>query len=1234
MSAAKAAFEPTRSQRNAINAQGGQITVSAAAGSGKTRVLVQRVIRLLTEKQIPADRLLILTFTNTAAAEMKSRISRAIDKLISEEPSNDFYRRQQLLLGSADICTIDSFCSSIVRENFFRLGISRDYRIGNETELHELRRRLMSDLIEKYYRKTLENGTTVETPFRTLSMLLTDTKLDTDLESQLLAAYDKYSAHAFPEKWIDMCISQYEPDADINDCISAKYLMKRLSSRVKKLRIIFDEASINRDDISIQYTLTKKKSYAAVMDAFDSYEFFLTELEELYSENELEVSSAAEIISGFSKVKISVGSSKDEQLKYTAAKLGEFASVVEKDMLEYGVFTQELYKEGNKKTLPVIKCLKEVLEEFDELFFAAKSEKGILDFHDLERLMLSMLYEKNSESGEYERSDFAKELSRRYYEIMIDEYQDTNDIQESIFKALSDNENNLFVVGDVKQSIYRFRDAQPKIFKSRCENSILYDEDSPQFPALIVLDRNFRSRSGIIDSVNHVFGLLMSEQAGEIEYDDTQRLSAGARYPERDDGEPDTEVHFISYNKSEDGEEDRLIENSNRAEAIYCAEMIRKMISDGIQVSDGETMRKADYGDFCILLRAVKNKAHIYSEELENAGIPACTDTQYDLLEKYEIRAAIAYLKILNNPLSDVDMAAALLCPVSGFTPDELAELKSEKGKRYYKKILRKSEDNDELGKKCASFLGLMRYFRTFAVTAPCDKLISEIFEKTGYMCAVRAMHDSAQRVQNLRRFISFAADYESSTSAGLTGFVRHIRYLEETDSGIKVNDTAPVNAVRIMTIHHSKGLEFPICILAGTNTSKTATSERINYHPKYGIGMRAMDDESFLCYNTLQYTAIKAANSNEEKSEQMRVLYVAMTRAKEKLIILSSFSSESEETEDGISNTFKKYLCETAKRCCLDENGRIASYEVMSCKNYSDWITMCLLVSDNMQELRELAEREFKGEIPEIAGSPEIKIVYGDNCRQGEQVKPAEKTVPSSDELLEELGEKFKAGKKVDVSTLIPSKVSASMLAHKGVAPEYVAVTRPSFARTERVSPTERGTATHEFLHYADFAALHDEISRTGEFENERQRIIELGMMTSQQSGLIIDNNIIGFVKTDLFDRMLKAIRLYREYRFTVNIPAKLAVVGEDISGTIQDDEMIAGETTVMQGAIDCIFEEEDGMIVVDYKTDRVKEASELAEKYGLQLRLYKEAAEKLFEKPVKQCYIFSLYNSEVIEV
>lgn len=1247
--AASREFKPTPAQKNAIEAHGGSITVSAAAGSGKTRVLVQRVIRHLTEECIPADRLLILTFTNTAAEEMRSRIAAAIDALIAAEPRNEFYRRQQLLLGSADICTIDSYCSKMVKENFFRLGIRRDYRIGSETELYELRRRIMSELIEQFYTppdKESEDGEALETArarfeaFDILSMLLTDPKLDSDLENELLRAYDTYSAHAFPEEWMEACLKKYAPGNRLSDSEEAVYLMREPASMVRMLRTLFDKAAEYRYVMGERLEKTKKNMYKSIMDAFDSYEYFLEGMEELYSEEQLNMDEAARLISGFEKVTIRYGAAKDMELKYAAGLLNAFADIVREHFMAYADFTEEEYSRSNALCMPVISCLREILETFDKQFFAAKTEKGMLDFHDLERLMLQLLYEKD-ESGSYVLTPYAAELSQCYEEIMIDEYQDTNDIQEHIFKAISRRETNLFVVGDIKQSIYRFRDAEPTLFKKRCAEAVMYDPEHPSFPALIVLDQNFRSRSGIIDSVNYVFGLLMSEQAGEIAYDRTQRLTTGAEYPERGDGVPDTEVHCVQYDRnSPEDEDDASIDNANRAEAIYCAGLIRRMVEDGTMVTENGVLRKAEYSDFCILLRAVRNKAYIYAEELEQTGIPACTDTDFDLLQRYEIRAAIAFLKILNNPLSDIDIAASLLNPVFGFTPDELAQLKEERGKRYYKKLLSRAKEADAFGKKCSSFLETVQYFRTFAMTKGCDRLLTEFYDRTGFACAVSAMQGGEQRVQNLRRLVNFAADYEANTGGGLTGFVRHIRYLEEAGSGIQVSGDVPANAVRIMTIHHSKGLEFPICILAGTNTAKPGLSKRINFHPRLGIGLRAVDMESGFQYNTLQYTAIQAANQNEEKSEQMRVLYVAMTRAKEKLIVLSTMGVkrsgdiilyDDPQYHIEADESYVHKLEKIAEHCALNEQRVFEPYEVMACRNYSEWLLMCLMVSDRLQVLRSLAAQN--GEEMETVSAPEIAFRYVNHVRTDHAETEEEQPVPCSQTLLSELQQRFAAADQVDVSTMVPSKVSASMLAHRGIASEFVAASKPSFTRKGGISPTERGTATHEFLQYADFERLYEALQTDGNFDKERQRVTDTGYMTREQTEIIDMSSIEAFVRSPLFQRALHCLRVYKEYRFTVQIPAEMTLPDADASAyreVLRKD----GVMSVLQGAIDCMLEEEDGLVIIDYKTDRVKEAAVLSETYGTQLRLYKEAAQRLFAKPVKACYIYALHCKQMIEV
>ncbi len=1285
MSENKTVFEPTQAQKNAINAHGGAVIVSAAAGSGKTRVLVQRVIKLLTgENAVSADKLLILTFTNTAAYEMKMRISQAIDELMQENPNNDFYRRQQLLLSCADICTIDSFCSKVVRENFYRLGVSRDFRIGTTAELYELSRRIMSDVIEEYYtppEKSCENREEKlknYESFNLMSMLMTDTKLDSDLEQELLNAYNKYKSHAFPDQWIKMCIEQYNPEIKLSDNHAAKYLFESLRSKVEKLRYYYDSAMEHYGAVE-ENVKSGKKSYKNTMDVFDSYRAFLESIEELYRSGENRYPALAETVAAFSKNTVRIGASKDEELKAAASALNSFGKCVDDELRPYACFTEDIFRENNEKLYPVMKCLGELLQKFDEKYFQAKTERRILDFCDLESLVIKLLYSCDKETGEYITTDFAEDIRNKYEEIMIDEYQDTNDIQENIFKAISRNEENLFTVGDIKQSIFRFREANPVLFKNRCKKGNDYDEENKLFPALIVLDRNFRSREGIIDSVNYIFGLIMSEKSGEIEYDKNHRLTAGASYPQKN--QPDVELHIIEhrektvdkkhgdedYNENDDVNDESEEENKTKTEAIYCAELIREIIDRGDTVYDAKEKRerRVTYSDFCVLMRSVRNTAHIFSSEFERCGIPVYTDADFDLLERYEVKAALAYLKVLNNPLSDIDMIAALMCPVFGFTPDELAQIKGIQGKNYYKKLLLLSgtvyegeeqgslsevaggvdekytcsETDNRLTEKCSIFLETMRRFREMSVTVPTDRLLQEFFESTGFISVMNAMPNGEFRIQNIRRFMNFVSEYENSLSGGLTGFVRHVRYLEETNNGIRVSDSTPVNAVRIMTIHHSKGLEFPICILAGMNTKEKVDLSRIKYHSELGIGMRTMDTERLLQFNTLQFKAVHTAKSDEERSELLRLLYVALTRPKERLIMLSTVSSVEEggkNDTDGANlckfDGYYKYLNNLAKAIKYDEKtGHIMPNVVMERHTLSDWIVMCALLNGEMSQIRsdacvrnewESGYSENEVSLPSLSCKAPWKFVHARDVKRSLN-KTAEVTDFKTDDDLEEFLYKRFSENKNDISTKIPSKVSASMLAHSGTLTYYAAVSSPSFTRHGAASPAERGTATHAFLQYININNLYKEISETGYFEMEKKSVIEKKLMPEEQVNLVIDENIITFSKSRLFKRMLGAERLYREYRFTVSIPAKMVLAGgEDFS-----DEEFGDSRSILQGSIDCIIEEKDGLVIVDYKTDRVQNTEDLKDMYSVQLRLYKEAASKIFDKPVKECYIYSLH-------
>ncbi len=1220
----KSGFSFTEAQQRAIDARGRAVAVSAAAGSGKTRVLVQRVIEIMTgESPVPADRLLILTFANKAADEMKTRIRTALDGLIASDPSNTFYRRQQLMLDSADICTVHSFCGKVVRDNFFRLGISRDFRIGTENELRELKSRIMSGLIEEYYTppekccESYEKRLEMYNAFKTLSLILSGPKLDSELEKELLKAYEKYTSHAFPEVWMEHCIKAYDPSLSLSENEGAKELGDLLQQSLPELRSIMAKADLLRADVEKKASAKKApKTYEKALDVWDTLDMFLDEAEEYLSRSDLDALFKA--TAGIPKNLLSRARLKEEEhaeLISAMQYLNAITDFINTELRPYSVFTEDVFHENNVTLYPVLCCLAELLSRFDKEFFAAKCEREMLDFDDLQRLMLSLLYER-SDNGEYHTTPFAKSLSECYDEIMVDEYQDTNDVQESIFKAVSKNESNLFVVGDMKQSIYRFREAKPELFKRRCARAA---DSSDKSSELIILDRNFRSRSGVLDAVNFLFSLLMSEQAGEIDYDESQRLTYGASYPERN--EEDTELHLIEYhkNETEDDYEDED-DSIEKTEAAYCAGMIQDMVASGTHC-----------GDICILLRSVKNKAKTYANELERLGIPVYTDAGSDLLERYEIKAALSLLKIINNPLSDIDMAAALMCPVFGFSPDDMANLKLQNGSSYYKKLMYVSSKEDTLSVRCKGFLDTIRHFRTLSGSLPTDRLILRIFEETGFMCIMRAMPGGTLREENLRRLTEYAAGFEASSGGGLPSFVRHIAYLERAGEGIKTEDAAPPDAVRIMTIHHSKGLEFPVCILAGTNCRTKPNNDKVRYHSDAGIGLTSIDPELMIKSDTLQRAYIRRRCELEEKSEQLRILYVALTRAKEKLIILSTVKTESVSQEDneelpkGNDSKLTEYLRRLASNISFDEStGRLSAQSVLRCTTISDLVVMCALMNESVTELRAQAALGEAGiNIPSIPSGSAWKYVHIPQVqRRSASYRGKAGKINVSPELSELLTKKF-ADKPERPGTLVPSKVSASMLAHSASGERFTAVSKPDFARSSKVSATARGKATHKFLQYASVCALSDD---SGSIETEKQRIAEEGIMSREQLELVSEKSVIDFTRSRIFERMKNAVRLYPEYRFTVNIPGELASAGGDHSGS----PGASGCESVLQGAIDCIIEEDDRIVIVDYKTDRVEDVSELAETYGLQLRLYRAAAKQLFDKPVKECIIYSLFTGQ----
>lgn len=1198
----------TPAQQNAIDASGGSVIVSAGAGSGKTRVLVQRVIRLLTDQEHPvdADHLLIVTFTKAAAEEMRSRIASAIEKRLFYEPDNVALRRQQLLLASADICTIHSFCSKVIRENFYLLDINQDFRIISGGEADVLRRKVLSELIEEQYQQK-------ESGFLLLSELLSSSKSDVTLEKTLLDVYEKSSSHPFPSQWLDMVASFYDPAVPVGQTVFAKKAYEQLNTMLPYMDYLLRQAEtvITHNDAFCTGTKTcgEKK--------LTGLKKFIRQLREAAAAEDWD--DLSDCINGFEKISYR----KPDQKKYdvseeecTAVKASFDAvdELIESTFRPIFGIDSAAYREDTRQLYPAVQALCTMLKTFEERYFAAKKEKGMLDFSDLEHLMLRLLV-KNDENGSHP-TEFARNLSRQYDQIMVDEYQDTNETQECIFRYVSQEEKNLFVVGDIKQSIYRFRQARPEIFKNRRKAAVPYCETAPQFPAKIILDHNFRSRKGVIDSINFIFHTIMSERVGEITYNEEEALTAGAAYPDWQESPVGLYLldHYALNQQMAAEGKDKL--NAAAAEARYIAQLIREKIDSGLLVTEDGRQRPAQYGDFAVLMRFLSTNGQDYADTLTECGIPAYIDKPYSLFGCYEVNILIAYLKIIDNPLQDIPMIAVLLHPVYGFTADDLADIKAEpQGKFIFNKLrcfLKAQQEHPEqqgtLYLKINRFLKDFNDLRRLSVTVAVSKVLDAFFDKTCYLPIMTAAEHGDIRLKNIRKFLGFVQEYEKNGKAGLTEFVRYLNYLEENGTDISVNDTVPSNAVKIMSIHHSKGLEFPVCILAGLNAKGGSDQkDEILCHADWGFGMKIPDRQRMLKFNSLQRNVIELCQNAENMSEAMRVLYVAMTRAKEKLIAVIDYPALAEDS------LYKK-LNRLAAGITVEE-GRLSPYVVERTDSLADWFVLCALVHPSMEQLRLDADGTDLPILPS-AETWEYHLVS----------KLTEKTVRTEDTvsvsavdagLSAFLQKRFEETYRFEERIKIPSKVSASALVHTAESDKHIAATRPAFMQEEQMTGAEKGTAMHTFLQYVDFSRLEQDT------EQEKQRLVQHGFLTAEQAGVIDTHDIESFLQSPVYADIRQADQVCREYCFTVNLPASV------IDPSYPEEEQV-----ILQGAMDCLLMMQDGIIIIDYKTDKIKNAEALAQKYRTQLLLYKEAAGQLFSLPVKKCCIYSIYQSKVIDI
>ena len=921
----------TSEQKQAIYKKGTNILVAAAAGSGKTAVLVERIINKIINENIDIDRLLVVTFTNAAASEMRERVLNAIYKKLDNDFENPNLQRQITLLNKASICTIDSFCLEVVRNNFYELeNISPNFRIADTTEIELLKQETIEEIFETKYEEQNKD-------FEKLINTYTSYRDDTPLKELVLKIYTYIQSSPFPEEWlkekIEMFNLENNLDEDFSDTKWGKILLQELEEEV-----IDDIVTLKNVHETLIFDTELEKFEQVLrtdLDMLENLKKHLDNWDEAYQINQ-----------NFKFV--------DWPRKKVDSEIKEEAKLIRDDIkTKLNKKRNKILVTNSKEAIQdifdmydILLKLQNLILDFGNEFSKKKREKNIVDFNDIEHFALNILLKKDEE-GNIIPSQVAKTYQEKYLEIAIDEYQDSNLVQEYILNAIS-KQNNIFMVGDVKQSIYKFRQAMPELFLSKYKEYKLKDDRKIDEDLKIQLFKNFRSRKNILDFTNMIFQNIMSENLGDIEYNEQEYLNLGADYKEINQ-DLKTEINIIDL-KEENKNEDTTEENEEtqeqeeriediELEARFIANKIKKLIDERYQVFDRKknTYRNITYKDIVILLRSTKTTAPIYEQELLNLEIPVFSDASQEYLDTIEIQTVISLLKIIDNPIQDIPLVTVLRSNIGKFTDNDLVKIRlTDKYDNFYT-CLQKSKVNvdKELKDKIEQFLNNLEKWRKEQEYLALDELIWKIYSDTGYYNYVGLMPNGELRQANLRMLFERAKKYETASFKGLYNFIKFIEKLKLSSKDMSSAKVIGENddVVRIMSIHKSKGLEFPVVFLASTGRQFNLMdlNDDILIHQDLGIGVKYIDYEKQVQYDTLTKLAIRNKILTETLSEEMRVLYVALTRAKEKLIITSLLKDANKEF-DNIEkqvNRFEK------------SNEKINYILLKKMKRYIDWILL-----------------------------------------------------------------------------------------------------------------------------------------------------------------------------------------------------------------------------------------------------------------------------------------------------
>lgn len=1181
----------TGEQLAAVENRGHRLLVSAAAGSGKTRVLVERLFSVIEKEDADLDDFLIITYTRAAAAELRGKIAAALSDRLSGDPENRLWQRQLLRVYRADIKTVDAFCTALLRENCHLLRedeqhrtLRPDFRVLDEQEAAELRGRVLSRTIDSFYESlTPGDGGTQ------LADTLGAGRDDRTLSALVLELYGKVQAQAYPEQWLRKQAERWENlPPHIDDTTYGPLLLKVLRDKALHWAV-----QLERGAAEMVPDAKLSGSYG------NSFLTVAAQLRTLASASEQGWDFAQGALFVFPRL-AAARKTEDEALRQRMKCLWD---ACRKSVGGFGGWFSASGEEAMadlRMMAPAMTALLRLTKDFSRAYQTEKRRRNSADFSDQEHEAIRLLLDDRGQP-----TDLARTVANRYREIMVDEYQDTNEVQNRIFEAVSQNGTNLFTVGDVKQSIYRFRLADPTIFLEHYTRYPPVAEAAEGEPGKLVLSRNFRSRREVLEAANFVFSNILSAEMGELDYGPQEALYPGAAYPPCDTCR--TEFHLVCAEEKTDGKKAPAAET----EALFVASYVRKLLDGGLPITDAGTkqLRPVCEEDIVILMRSPRARLALYRQALEAQGVAVSADANEDLLASVEVSVVMSLLEVLDNPRQDVPLIAVLRSPLFGFTADRLAILRAAapEGDFYDALLHGEGEDTER-------FLSLLRELREAAQCMSLCALLSLIYMRCNVLGIFGAMRGGRERKENLIAFSALAEGYEENGYRGLFSFVLYIRRLRENNGLPKPASSA--GGVRIMSIHKSKGLEFPVVILSDlakrfSNMDFTAS---VLVHPRYGLGPECVDTARRIHYPTAAKQALDRTLRRETKAEELRILYVAMTRAKEKLIMVHTQANPSKRVSELL----------TAASCpALPES-------VDDCKCMGEWIMLPLLCRPEAEPLRELTGFDCPAPCLD-GGTPWDVFVHRRVEDAGKlwQTAGAE-DAPETDEgfapdetvLTWEYpyAEAAELSAKLTATQLKGREADAEIAEHAKLPPRLRGLKRPLFiSGRDELSGAERGTAIHLVLEHLDLYGGDSEAAVREQVNAMRLR----RLLTENQAKAVDAQSIARFLRSPIAQRIRKSKRVEREYRFSILRSARDYI--ECASG---DDAVL------LQGVVDLFFEENGALVVVDFKTDRITEAETAARAayYAPQLETYASALERIMEMPVCERLLYFFATGECV--